>query len=565
MLKNMKIQARLIVSYLVIIALLLVCGITSIVMINQVGDSMTSFYDHQFHTVDNAWSARRSVFSARANMLQCIIATSEADVESTITAAREDFASIRESVKLTQGTYQGNDTYLADCLTLLDKAEPYIDEIERYCSLLTQEGNDTAMGILMNDYKPLMDQLRDDLTKVGETADANALDRVNDAQVLTTTSVIIIIVICVVSVILSIVLAIVISHGIRTPIMEMRKASEDIVAGHLNTAIEYQAKDELGELADNMRGLIDSFRSIIGDISYVMGALAKGNFCVESRAQSVYRGDYSAILTSCNTLRSTMSDTLSQIDVSAAQVNSGSEQVSSGAQALAQGATEQASSVEELAATISEISDHVKTTAEHARTAEEADIHANEEIQQCNEHMTNLVQAMRLIEKKSNEVSNVVQTIEDISFQTNILALNAAVEAARAGSAGKGFAVVAEEVRSLASKSADAAKNSTALIQEALQAVGEGTRITGDTENSLNQVVENSQAVLDAVGKITKATAEQSQAIAQVSQGIDQISSVVQTNSATAEQSAAASEELTGQANMLKHLVDKFQLPHRNG
>jgi len=164
------------------------------------------------------------------------------------------------------------------------------------------------------------------------------------------------------------------------------------------------------------------------------------------------------------------------------------------------------------------------------------------------------------IDSAAGEISKVLKTIEDIAFQTNILALNAAVEAARAGAAGKGFAVVADEVRNLAGKSDEAAKSTTVLIENAINAVKNGTQIANDTAASMAGVVANAEEVTAKIDQISQASKEQADAVAQVTQGIDQISSVVQTNSATAEQSAAASEELAGQAGLLKQLVGVFKL-----
>ncbi len=561
MLKNMKIQARLITSYLIIIFFLLVAGITSIIMINQVGASLTSFYDNQFQTVEQAWTARRSTYAVRAALLQAMTDDDLTVTQNCINTAKTEYQTINDAIASLRTTYQGDHSALDNLNSFLTQADPYVNQMY---SLAGENRNDEAYVILTDNYMPIMNQLRTTLAEIADTADTNALHKVTNGKMLSRTAVIIILVISIVSVVVGVGLAILISNSLRIPIMEMRRVSEEVAAGNLDTSIDYSSQDELGDLANNMRNMTESVRTIIKDIRHNLGELADGNFCVESQAPEAYKGDYKAILTATSTLRNTMSNTLSQIDASAAQVNSGSEQVSSGAQALAQGATEQASSVEELAASINEISNHVKTTSSHAKTAKEENIHAHDEIQVCNAHMSELVNAMKVIEEKSTEVSKVVKTIEDIAFQTNILALNAAVEAARAGSAGKGFAVVADEVRNLASKSAEAAKNSTVLIQEAVQAVGEGTKISGETEESLKRVVADAQAVLDAVINISQATDEQSQAISQVSIGIDQISSVVQTNSATAEESAAASQELSGQANLLKELVDKFKLQERS-
>ena len=214
----------------------------------------------------------------------------------------------------------------------------------------------------------------------------------------------------------------------------------------------------------------------------------------------------------------------------------------------------------ELASQVTEISSQAKHTAEGAVDVRSQTHLAGKEVSQCNQQMQKLMDAMDNIQTCSNEIEKILKTIEDIAFQTNILALNAAVEAARAGEAGKGFAVVAEEVRSLAGKSAQAAKNTSALIERSSQAVHEGSGIAKETADILLEVVESIQSVVNSIDNIATVSNEQAEAVWQVSEGINQISMVVQNNSATAQEGAAASEQLSAEATGLKQLVERFQL-----
>lgn len=349
-------------------------------------------------------------------------------------------------------------------------------------------------------------------------------------------------------------------HRLLRPIKSIVSAAAEIADGNLNVQIAAESEDEVGRLARTFLKMVQNLNVIVSDVDYILGKMAEGDFDVRTNSEESYVGNFQGILSSMRTLNIKLSNVLMQINTAADQVSDGSEQVSSGAQALSQGTTEQASSIEELAATINEISLHVKQTAENAVQAREQTIHAGCEVDSCNHQMQEMIAAMDEIGEMSGQISKIIKTIEDIAFQTNILALNAAVEAARAGEAGKGFAVVADEVRNLASKSAEASKNTSALIEGAVRAVEKGTNIANETAHMLNKVVESAQAVSETVDKIADATKEQSSAIGQITVGVDQISSVIQTNSATAEESAAASEELSGQAQMLKALVNQFNL-----
>lgn len=321
------------------------------------------------------------------------------------------------------------------------------------------------------------------------------------------------------------------------------------------------SKNEIAQLGAAFAESNASIRAYINDIKEMLGNMAQGDLNIVSKLD--YKGDFVELENSVRGIVLSFDKALTQINQASEQVSSGSEQVSSGAQALAQGATEQASSIEQLSATINEISANVKDNAANAADAGIKVNKVSSELEASNKHMQEMISAMSNISDSSNKIGNIIKTIEDIAFQTNILALNAAVEAARAGEAGKGFAVVADEVRNLASKSADAAKDTTALIQNSITEVENGTKIADITANDLLQVVEHAEAVAAAVDHISQTSNQQATSIDQVTLGVEQISAVVQTNSATAEESAAASEELSGQAQIMKELVGKFKLKNQ--
>ena len=352
-----------------------------------------------------------------------------------------------------------------------------------------------------------------------------------------------------------------IAKRIAAPIKACAERFRLLAEGDLTTPVpEVRTKDETRILADATAELVSKLNIIIEDVGRSMGELSKGNYTVRTNCRESYVGGFHPLLMHMRTMCLNMNETIGQISTTADQVSSGAGQVASGAQALSQGATEQASSVEELAATVNEISSQVSNTATGAAQAKTRMNQVGKMVEECDQQVKQMVSAMGDINDSSRQIGNIIKTIEDIAFQTNILALNAAVEAARAGEAGRGFAVVADEVRNLASKSAEASKNTTSLIEAAVTAVGKGSKVADATAETIGAMSEHTRAVSGMVDQIADAAQQEAAAVEQVTKGIEQISAVVQNNSATSEESAAASEELSAQADMMKELVDRFQL-----
>ena len=329
--------------------------------------------------------------------------------------------------------------------------------------------------------------------------------------------------------------------------------------------MDVNTNDEVGVLAEHISDItrrLKKYILYIDEISEVLKQIGQGNFVFTLNQE--YDDDFAKVKDGLLEVRDTISHTLKSVRESADQVANSADQVSTGAQSQAQGATEQASSVQELAATLQDVSTQIDTnTAVIEETAKMIN-EVTEEVHEGEVKMESMLEAMEAISTNSQKVGNIIKSIEDIAFQTNILALNAAVEAARAGEAGKGFAVVADEVRNLAGKTAEASETTSDLIQKALDAVENGKGIADNTAESFEKIYKSIGVIAEKASSITKNSERQNDAIKQTTIGVDQISSVVQTSSATSEESAAASEELSGQAQLLKDMIAKFKLSEEN-
>ncbi len=563
MIKNMKIRKSLILGYGVTILISVIIIVAALLMMNNQKNAYTDIIDEHVRAKQLITDCRLESNIAARYLRDAVLSynaetVNQSEINQLISDAAECMGNLDAAIKELAQVYPLSDTSILTSYTNLANAW---EEVAKSISNQVSNGQITeAANSIVRECTPKLTAAADASRIVADALTQAQNDIISVQNRNSTLTIVAIIVAMAIGALIVVRIALIIIRSIVRPVAQVQDALQGFSEGKLDIPVDYESNSELGEMCVALRTSQHVLNGVIGDTCHLLEEMGEGNFDVRTKDEALYVGALNSILTSVRAINRGLSDALTQINQSAEQVSAGAEQVSTGAQSLAQGATEQASAVQELSATISEISNNSRKNAENSEKATNHANNASQSLNESSEYMQQMVAAMERISESSSEIGKIIDTIENIAFQTNILALNAAVEAARAGSAGKGFAVVADEVRNLASKSDQAAKATKDLIDRSINSVKDGNEIVQKVSAALQATSERAGLVMMSVQEITKAAEEESESIAQVTEGIDQISSVVQTNSATSEESAAASEELSSQASLMKELLARFKI-----
>jgi methyl-accepting chemotaxis protein len=560
---NMKIKTEVIVSFTAVLILALFVGLVGFWGLMGIKQSSHELY--KFDALDLQYSGQASTYfqQLQYNVLKMKTITSQADYEATLQSI-SDFKDLTDNeLKTFQSNIDADKNVPEELVTLFSALmanwDLYSSKIDEYFVLL--EGSDTVaisdVRLFLADLGP---QVRDQFLQLMALAAQDASSSAENNNKNAMLSMIIMGAVLLVALIIATILQSLIVRSIVGPIITLSRISDKLAEGDVDIEASVSdkdlmiadRKDELGKLATAFTRLIEGTREQVNAAQLV----AAGDLTTKVNVRS----EKDVLGKALSTLVGNLSSIVSSVISAADQVTNGSVSLSNSSMALSQGATEQASSVEELTASIEEVAAQTEINSKNADKANELASKAKRDAENGNIQMNAMLKAMDEINAASANINKIIKVIDDIAFQTNILALNAAVEAARAGQHGLGFAVVAEEVRTLAAKSANAANETTELIEDSIYKVESGIKIANETAKALTSIVNGVEKAADLVSDIAAASKEQSAAIEQINQGVMQISQVVQTNAATSEESAAASQELSGQAAQLKELVNTFKI-----
>lgn len=552
---NLKVGKKLLISFISVAIIAGIMGSFGAYNLSEITEQDRDLYERYTVPLGDLLDMMESYYIMRVEIRNIILAKDQADREKAAGKVKTELQRFKKSIQTYETTVssdEGRKIYI-NLKNGVTEYEPYI---EKTIQLALNNQTELVMQLLQTDGLRIGKAIEDALAGAQELKIKTAGDKAASNQNMAHRAIIVVSIFVVIAVLLAVILGIFLARIISNPVNKLVEVAEKLAEGNVNVRVEATTKDELGLLMAAFSKMVTNIR----EQAFIVEKIAGGDLTVDV----TIRSEQDLLGKKLSEMVATNNKILGNINFAAEEVAAGAQQIAASGEVLSQGSTEQASSIEEITASMMQVAAQTKQNAMNASQANELAAMAKEKAVAGNSQMNEMVKAMSEINESSANISKIIKVIDEIAFQTNILALNAAVEAARAGQHGKGFAVVAEEVRNLAARSANAAKETTVMIEGSTKKVDAGAKFANETALALGGILEEVTKAATIVGEIAAASNEQATAIAQINQAIAQVSQVVQTNSATAEESASASEELSGQAETMKDNVRRFKLKQTN-